>query len=225
MSSTDAQNQPRRWLRRLGSIPLMGWGLILLLGALPSEATPAFLSPWTTAVQREFYRVGLRAGSQVFPGNRGDSKRRWWAMRVLAWHPDGTHVPIHESPAGLRYDSVRFTVPIKDTLSLKILDFDLVSHLMAARKEDDRQDTLDKLRRSVRSQRLSRFFCFSHEFASADPRESISIEIYDASISYKSGRVKAHRQTALMYSCRGDRPVADYPEPSASPDWPGVTWE
>ena len=203
---------------------LITWCVILLLGAMPPEITPPPMRPLTDGVQAAFDRVGVRSGSFVFSGRRGDSKRRYFAIRAVAWHADGSSVVIHESPEGLAYDAVRWTVPMRDTISFKMLDFETVSQLISAVDEDVREQLVHDLRRSARSGRIGRFFCESDEFRAGDPRDSVSVEIYDASVSYATGALTAHRETVLHYSCKSGRLLKTWPDPSAELAWPGVTW-
>lgn len=210
-----------RWL----ALPLLiGWCVILLLGAMPSEITPPPMVPLTSAVQEAFDRVGVRAGSFVFSGGRGDQKRRFFAMRVLGWHPNGSYTILHESPEDLHYDTLRPRVSMRDTLSFKMLEFSTVSQLYSTVNPDARADLIARLRDSRRSARVGRFFCESKHFAAGDPRDAISIEHYEASVSYTTGALTAFRDTVVSYNCKSHELQTSWPEPAGEPDWPGVSW-
>lgn len=224
MPDPTAAPQPVALARRGQLALLCAWCLILLLGALPPEITPDVLSGATGAVQSAFYRASLRSGSFVFSGHRGDSKRRFFALRAVAWRAGGSEV-IYETPEGLSWPRLRLTVPLRDTVSLKMLDFDAVSRLAGSSDPDERAELLDRLRDGKRSARVGRFFCRSSLFSAARRRESVSVEIYDATVSYATGALTPHRETVLHYDCRANRLRQDWPYPTATPEWPGVTWE
>lgn len=212
--------------RALGLPLLLGWCALLFLGSLPKEITPGPLMGLTERVQAAFDAINVRAGSFVFSGNRGDHKRRFFGIRVLAWHPDGTSTVIHESPPNLHYSTVRFSVPMRDTISFKMLDFATVSTLLSSEKPENRAKRINALRTDGRSLRVARFFCHSKEFSSGDPRNRVSIELYSASVSYAKGALSSHRDTVVYADCKADRLILyGLPEPTARPEWPGVHWE
>lgn len=216
----------RRQLRRWLGLPLLlGWTVVLLLGAIPDEILPEALEGPVLAVRAAFDKVGVRSGSFVFSGRRGDGKRRYWAMRALVQHPSGPREVMHESPEGLRYPDVRWTVSVQDTISFKMFYLERISRLYEAVSEQKREAALSELRSAVQTRSVARFFCHSPLYAAFDPRQQVYLEVYHATVSYQTGEIRGHRETVMDYDCEHDRALKDWPEPSGQPDFPGVVWE
>lgn len=224
MSTDDRLTTAARLLRGARLSLIMSWCVILLLGALPAEVTPRPLEGLRAAVLEAFDKVGVRSGSFVFGGHRGDGKRRYWAMRAVEPHGAGQVELLHELPEGGRYKDLRWTVSVQETLSFKMFNLERISRLYEAVDPEVRDKALDQLRRSRQTASVARFFCYSELYAAHDPRERINLEVYDATVSYATGALVAHRATLMSYDCVGDRPLMDWPEPTGQPTFPGVTW-
>lgn len=221
----DRNEQPRRHRAGHFALPLLlAWCVMLVLGSLPAEITPKPLAGLTEAVQSNLQKLSIRAGSFVFSGGRGVWKRRFFGLRVVAWHPDGTSTILFESPEGLVYDPVRVTVPLPDTVSFKMLDFVTMSNLMSQMDPDKRAPMVTALRHSGRSQRVAEFFCESSLYDAANPRARVHIEVYDSAVNFKTGELLGRKDTVFHQDCVGSHGIESWPEPSATPDWPGVVW-
>lgn len=207
---------------KLGAVLI--WCVLLLLGALPVILTPGPLRGTREAVMELFEAAGVRSGSFVFGGNRGDGKRRFWAMQVLARLPDGRLTRLHESPADLSYPPIRWMVSVQDTLSFKMLYLSRLTRLVEATDPEVRARALDEFRRGSWSIGVGRFFCESDRYAFADPRARVYVQAWWATVSYATGQLTPHRETLFAYDCTTRKLAQDWPTPTATPAFPGLDW-
>jgi hypothetical protein len=143
-------------------------------------------------------------------------------MRVIAWHPDGSSSLLLESTPDLQIPALRLTVPLTFVVLYRRIAYETSSGLFSTQSPERRDELVRKLRRSSDTRLLGRFFCQSERYAGAGERSSISFEIYRAAESYKSGKIRAYRDTIYHGRCPDGYSMNHWPEPTFQPDWPRV---
>lgn len=215
-------------LRRVAAVVcLVAWSVWLLVGSWPPELRPPWAEDTVVRARGLLAPLGLAPSHFVFPGIPGDVHKRYFAIRVTGVTPEGSAVVLDEWPEGLVQPDLRIREHPASAVWYRTLTLKLANRLLRVNDPAIRAHHLARLREHHRLRLIGRFYCTSALYAHHGTLDSIRIDAWWATESYRTGAVVPHAAVLRQQPCWKGAPmtvVDTVPGPRPAWDFPGLDW-